>query len=605
MDNFSINVIPYPNEFLPTFILKVLRENILELPYFYNNFVGPQNHHSNYVKRFDSYLYLENFFKSLGLNLDEAINFFLKHSIYLAVSPFIKDSERTSFIGFCFSDFYEHRDIWQPNRIKYVSSLKICPECQREDVENYGEWYYHLPHQIAGVDICHKHRCALYSHDWEFGLRIHDLIFDEMLPIDGDGSTNFKGFKRIEVKEDELCSSFLSDYAEFMALLLNQETDSDIKNKWILRLENDREIDKFLTLSQEKAVGFLGKSIQNSTEDTKERILYYLKNGYYPSEDKYDDSNEKNFGYKIIKDMGDDICLCKCTICGKEFISTRQALSIGYTCACGRKGVRKEEIIRRLIDNKFKDRFITLYIHKANNSYHVFLYDTTISKTLCIKPATLFLKNFDDFENSKAPPIPLDLKNIAKKDLFLNPPYTLELNQNSYVMHCKKCGKSPSFRYKEKYLPECLYCKYDGSQKEAKKIVKDYGGAFVLKDEKNKTNQDFALLHKECGHYICRDLKALREGVSIDCTHCGKRVYKKSYLKKKRKYELKEIYSVLKRFNGEFSFDEDQYSSPLKIPLVHNICGTPITIKLNDLRNNKNIHCKTCKKLIKKHFGNI
>ena len=71
-------------------------------------------------------------------------------------------------------------------------------------------------------------------------------------------------------------------------------------------------------------------------------------------------------------------------------------------------------------------------------------------------------------------------------------------------MHCKKCGKSSSFRYKEKYLPECLYYKYDGSQKEAKKIVKDYGGAFVLKDEKNKTNQDFALLHKECGHYIYR-----------------------------------------------------------------------------------------------------
>ena len=43
-------------------------------------------------------------------------------------------------------------------------SLKFCPVCQKEDMEKYGETYWHLSHQIPSATICTKHRCRLLNY---------------------------------------------------------------------------------------------------------------------------------------------------------------------------------------------------------------------------------------------------------------------------------------------------------------------------------------------------------------------------------------------------------------------------------------------------------
>lgn len=43
--------------------------------------------------------------------------------------------------------------------------LKLCPLCRKEDMEQYGESYWHLGHQIPLVHICQKHRCALQYYE--------------------------------------------------------------------------------------------------------------------------------------------------------------------------------------------------------------------------------------------------------------------------------------------------------------------------------------------------------------------------------------------------------------------------------------------------------
>lgn len=43
--------------------------------------------------------------------------------------------------------------------------LKLCPICRKEDIEQYGEAYWHLGHQIPLVHICQKHRCALKFYE--------------------------------------------------------------------------------------------------------------------------------------------------------------------------------------------------------------------------------------------------------------------------------------------------------------------------------------------------------------------------------------------------------------------------------------------------------
>jgi len=39
--------------------------------------------------------------------------------------------------------------------------MRVCPLCVKEDRERYGETYWHLSHQLQGIDVCHKHGCYL------------------------------------------------------------------------------------------------------------------------------------------------------------------------------------------------------------------------------------------------------------------------------------------------------------------------------------------------------------------------------------------------------------------------------------------------------------
>ena len=41
--------------------------------------------------------------------------------------------------------------------------FRFCPQCFREDVEIYGEPYWHRLHQVTGVYICPKHKTPLYN----------------------------------------------------------------------------------------------------------------------------------------------------------------------------------------------------------------------------------------------------------------------------------------------------------------------------------------------------------------------------------------------------------------------------------------------------------
>lgn len=40
-------------------------------------------------------------------------------------------------------------------------SLKYCPICKKQDIENYGETYWHVTHQLPLASLCHKHKCRL------------------------------------------------------------------------------------------------------------------------------------------------------------------------------------------------------------------------------------------------------------------------------------------------------------------------------------------------------------------------------------------------------------------------------------------------------------
>ncbi|MTI67936.1 MAG: hypothetical protein FH753_15225 [Firmicutes bacterium] len=49
------------------------------------------------------------------------------------------------------------------NSITLNQYFKFCPECFKEDIEIYGEPYWHRIHQITGVFMCPKHKTPIYN----------------------------------------------------------------------------------------------------------------------------------------------------------------------------------------------------------------------------------------------------------------------------------------------------------------------------------------------------------------------------------------------------------------------------------------------------------
>lgn len=46
--------------------------------------------------------------------------------------------------------------------------LRYCPECAKEDIEKYGETYWHRLPQMPGVKLCPKHRCSIKNSSVSF-----------------------------------------------------------------------------------------------------------------------------------------------------------------------------------------------------------------------------------------------------------------------------------------------------------------------------------------------------------------------------------------------------------------------------------------------------
>jgi len=92
-------------------------------------------------------------------------DFFINnHTIIPIVRPF-KNSEwnqklkEENFEKLRF-DFFGNKE----NDIKSKNSLYYCPECLKEQFEEYGEGYWNRIHQVPGIFVCINHRIALIKH---------------------------------------------------------------------------------------------------------------------------------------------------------------------------------------------------------------------------------------------------------------------------------------------------------------------------------------------------------------------------------------------------------------------------------------------------------
>ncbi|QIB27219.1 TnsD family Tn7-like transposition protein [Caloranaerobacter azorensis] len=83
--------------------------------------------------------------------------------------------------------------------IKLNQYFKFCPKCVEEDIQRYGETYWHRVHQIVGVLICPKHKTLLY---------------DSKVPIKGFNKHEFKAATVKECKVNRNKNTYSDDVLE-------------------------------------------------------------------------------------------------------------------------------------------------------------------------------------------------------------------------------------------------------------------------------------------------------------------------------------------------------------------------------------------------------
>ena len=79
--------------------------------------------------------------------------------------------------------------------------LRYCPECVREDIEKYGEAYWHRLPQLPGVKLCPKHGCSIKNSNVPFEemrVRIYPASY---VLRNMDGMTEYK---EIQYKKEYL-----------------------------------------------------------------------------------------------------------------------------------------------------------------------------------------------------------------------------------------------------------------------------------------------------------------------------------------------------------------------------------------------------------------
>ena len=158
-----ILVPPIEDELLFSYLIRLGAANgFLSLSQFANAYLWPNTSAERRNRILVSYDANKEFsgFLRAGFPSADPVRFYLDHSIYSAVSPFLTRWIQTKIVNNAF------RPEGQVSKLnETVNSmnpqLQWCPECEKEDRKQYGTRIYYRKHNLPGVTVCPIHHVPL------------------------------------------------------------------------------------------------------------------------------------------------------------------------------------------------------------------------------------------------------------------------------------------------------------------------------------------------------------------------------------------------------------------------------------------------------------
>jgi len=140
--------------------------------------------YGNRKKRINPYLpgFINKFADFFDLSPDEVIE---KKTIY----PLLKYSQPsdTSIIKSTMMECSDDKVILKTaighSRFKTFYGLKFCTLCTQDDINQFGFPYWHVRHQIPGIEVCYRHQCLLKNIAMGEGNRDRSLLLPNFAPL--------------------------------------------------------------------------------------------------------------------------------------------------------------------------------------------------------------------------------------------------------------------------------------------------------------------------------------------------------------------------------------------------------------------------------------
>jgi len=155
--------IPYPDELLYSVITRYhLRTNNESPKWTFREIYGTEN----VIPTIDLSSHLEAFARRSELQGMSADDWIDRHTFFPYYAPFLpKDRAnrlRTLMKSSDGSSIHALVGI-TASTIGRLNTLRLCPSCYEQDIQRYGEPYWHRIHQLPGVYICHGHQKILHE----------------------------------------------------------------------------------------------------------------------------------------------------------------------------------------------------------------------------------------------------------------------------------------------------------------------------------------------------------------------------------------------------------------------------------------------------------
>lgn len=94
--------------------------------------------------------------------------FIYKHTLFPLYATFLSKDKHNEVIEYMRengSDKIHHVLGISTSKVDVRRGYKYCPLCVEDDIDGYGEAYFHRIHQMQGILVCEKHMCKLYDYE--------------------------------------------------------------------------------------------------------------------------------------------------------------------------------------------------------------------------------------------------------------------------------------------------------------------------------------------------------------------------------------------------------------------------------------------------------